>query len=72
MKVLLLGGVGEMCTSAKKDIARSLDDRDPDQIKELMKGHDVAVNGLPKQFALDVLEAAGKIWKLYKRRSHDI
>jgi len=90
MKVLLLGGVGEMCTPATNDIvkrgkfskvtladinldrvraraeelglsngdARSLDASDPNQIRELMKDHDVVVNGLPKQFALDVLEAA--------------
>ena len=90
MKVLLLGGVGEMCTPATNDIvkrgmfakvtladinldkvkaraeelglsaesARSLDANDPKQIRELMKDYDVVVNGLPKQFALNVLEAA--------------
>jgi len=90
MKVLLLGGVGEMCTPATEDIikrgrfskvtladinldkvqsraqelglssedARAIDAGDPKQIRELMKGHDVVVNGLPKQFAFDVLEAA--------------
>jgi lysine 6-dehydrogenase len=90
MKVLLLGGVGEMCTPATNDIvkrglfskvtladinlervraraqelglgdedARSLDANDPKQLRELMKDHDVVVNGLPKQFAQNVLEAA--------------
>ena len=90
MKVLLLGGVGEMCTPATNDIvkrgmfskvtladinlesvrdraqelglgdedARSFDASDPGQLRELMKDHDVVVNGLPKQFALNVLEAA--------------
>jgi saccharopine dehydrogenase-like NADP-dependent oxidoreductase len=90
MKVLLLGGVGEMCTPATNDIvkrgmfskvtladinldkvkaraqelglseedARAIDAGDPGQIVELMQGHDVVVNGLPKQFALNVLEAA--------------
>jgi saccharopine dehydrogenase-like NADP-dependent oxidoreductase len=90
MKVLLLGGVGEMCTPATNDVvkrgmfskvtladinldkvkaraeelglssedARSLDAGNPDQIIDLMEGHDVVVNGLPKQFALNVLEAA--------------
>ena len=38
--------------------ARSVDAGDPGQIRELMQGHDVVVNGLPKQFALNVLEAA--------------
>lgn len=38
--------------------ARVLDAGDPKQIRELMKDHEVVVNGLPKQFALNVLEAA--------------
>lgn len=90
MKVLLLGGVGEMCTPATNDIvnrgmfskvtladinlekvksrahelglsdesAKSIDANDPKQLRELIKDHDVVVNGLPKQFALNVLEAA--------------
>ncbi len=90
MKVLLLGGVGEMCTPATNDIvkrglfskvtladinlervrvraqelgigdedARSVDANDPKQLRELIKDHDVVVNGLPKQFAQNVLEAA--------------
>ena len=90
MKILLLGGVGEMCTPATKDIvkrgkfskvtiadinlekvqemaqelglsnddAHKLDASDPNQIKKLMQEHDVAVNGLPKPFAFDVLQAA--------------
>ena len=49
----------KMATELKveESAVKELDARSPEQIRALMKGHEIVVNGLPKPFAFDVLEA---------------
>jgi saccharopine dehydrogenase-like NADP-dependent oxidoreductase len=41
----------------QKSNVKQLDAKDPNKLKQLMQGHQIVVNGLPKPYALNVLQA---------------